>query len=442
MSAGQTIFTIVILLLLNAFFSVAEYSIASSRKLKLEQLLINGNIHAKKVLDLSSNPNQFITVIQVGLNIVAILAGIFGENSFAPYFRTELLLIGVNESYSLLISVALSVLLITAIFIIFSELIPKQLAFSNPEVVACRIISPLLMVLVLFKPFVWLLSSIANVILRACNVTTVRDDSMTFEEVSAIIDQSAMTGLLEEKEHHLIENVFSLNERNVLSVMTPRNEIIYFDLNETAEDISNKVLNKPHSRFLVCDSEVDHILGYVESSTLLKNILTKQSVTFNREKLKEQGLKTVLVIPESLNLLDVLDKFRESRQDFAVVINEFATVTGLITLNDVLGTLMGNVVSSMENELIVPRAENSWLIDGTAAIESVKKLFDWNDLPGQQSFETISGFLMYNMKCIPKKAQTFEYRNVKFEIVDVDGYRIDEVMATIMEAKAQATTAE
>lgn len=420
------------LLILNSFFSISEFSIASSRKLKLENMVLEGNKNAQKVLELSSNPNKFITVIQVSLNIIAILAGIYGDESFAPYFKQWLSYFNFSEKTLDLLGTSISVLLITSIFIVFSELIPKKIAFSKPEKIACIIVNPLLFVLKLLKPFVWLLSTLADLILNLFGVTVNRDEQMTFEEVSAVLDEGAKTGLLEANEHALIENVFSLTDRTVLSAMTAKNDIIFLDVNDSKEKINEKILIHPHSRFIVCDSELDNLLGYIDSTKLLHNLLRGQNPEFNREKLKEQGLKIIVTIPDSLSLLDVLDKFREHREDIAVVVNEFGNIVGLITLNDVMSTIMGNVLLDGNDSapLIVQRAENSWLIDGKAAVEDVKKLFEWEELPGNGNYETVSGFLMYMMKCIPKKAQSFEFNGILFEIVDVDGYRIDEVMAT------------
>ena len=423
---------LVILLILNSFFSISEFSIASSRKLKLEHMLLDGNKNAKKVLDLSNNPSSFITVIQISLNIIAILAGIYGDESLAPYFKGWFAYINIPIQFQGALSTSLSVLLITSVFIVFSELIPKRIAFSKPEIIACSIINPLLMVLKIFKPFVWLLSNLADLILNLFGVSVLRNDKMTFEEVSAVLDEGAKTGLLEKNEHTLIANVFSLTDRTVLSAMTPKNDIIFLDINNSREEINDKILIHPHSRFIVCDTELDNLLGYIDSTKLLLNLLKGENQQFNREKLKEQGLKSIVTIPDSITLLDVLDKFREYREDIAVIINEFGNVVGLITLNDVMSTIMGNVLLN-ENEtapLIVQRAENSWLIDGKASIEDMKHLFEWDELPGTGNYETVSGFLMFMMKCIPKKAQSFEFRGVLFEIVDVEGYRIDEVMAT------------
>lgn len=433
MNNTEIILLIILLVFLNAFFSVAEFSIATSRKTKLQQLSSLGDERATLVLNLRSNPTNFITVIQIGLNIIAILSGIFGEQSFTPIIAKNL------ESYNLsvniinTISLTLSVFLITTIFIIFGELIPKKMAFSNPEKIACLTIKPLLITSKIFKPFVLFLSYFAGLFLKVLGVKIKQEDKITFDEVSAVINEGAEGGILEKNEHKIIENVFSLTNRTIASAMTLKNDIVHLDINYSQEEIEGKLLTHPHSRFLVCDSSLDNVLGFIDSRDILKTILAKKPMKFNRDNLKEQGLKGILTLPDSISLLEVLDKFRETRQDIACVFNEFGMLVGLITLNDVLATLMGNVVSTVDDmSLIVKRDDNSWLIDGKASIEEVKRFFNWEELGDEGNYETINGFLMYKMKCIPKKAQKIEINGIIFEIVDVDGYRIDEVMATVI----------
>lgn len=437
-----TFLIFIILLGLNAFFSIAEFSIVSSRKLKLQNMIHEGSHfqkqNAKKILNMMEMSTQFITLIQISLNFIAILSGILGEQRFSGYLSEKFVLWGASTSWSEVCATFVTVLTITSFFILFTELIPKKMAFSNPEKVALIIITPLYFFLNLFKPLIWVLSTMAEKLLKWLNISTVRDEAVTWEDMSAMITQGAESGVLQEKEHHMIENVFSLTDRTVLSAMTPKDEIIYLNLNDTPEIIKDKFLQHPHSRFLVCDGELDNLMGFIESTNILKGLLNEGSLGFDREKLANQGLRNILTVPDTLSLLDTLDKFRETRQDMAAIVNEFGIIVGLITINDILSTLMGNVVAPiLETELIVKRAENSWLIDGKANIEDVKKLFDWDELPAENNYQTISGFLMYQMKCIPKKAQTIEFKQVKFEIVDVEKYRIDEVMATIIEKENQ-----
>ena len=274
MNTTNIIFLLSILLILNAFFSTAEFSIASSRKLKLQQLMSAGNKNAELVLTLTKSPNTFITVIQIGLNVVAILSGIFGEQSFTPIFAKEFASLGLSEGISETLALTLSVFLITSVFILFGELLPKKIAFSNPEQVACLAIRPLLFTIKLLKPFVWLLSTLAELILKTLNIEVKRDEEITFEEVSAVISEGASSGLLEKNEHKIIENVFSLTDRNILSAMTMKNDIVFLDINDSQDDIVAKLIKHPHARFLVCDTTLDNLIGYIDSRDILKNIIT------------------------------------------------------------------------------------------------------------------------------------------------------------------------
>lgn len=428
----NTFIIIISLLIFNGFLSIAEYSIISSRKIKLTQL-IETNKNAIGVLSLSENPSQLITVIQICLNIIAILSGIYGEESLSPYISSFLSLFISNTQIIHSCSMIFSIFTITIFFILFSELIPKRIGFLFPEKTACNVYPFISGLMVVLKPLVWFMEKTANFILSILQFDKLRDNSITFEEVDAIINESAESGVLEKKEHQLIQNVLSLTDRSVKSAMTSKNEIISLDVDDTHDEIQEKVLSHPHSRFLVTMNGIDNVLGFIESKNILQYLLNGNNLVLNREKLKEQGLNQILSIPDSLSLLDALDKFREYRQDIALVVSEFGTIVGLITLNDIFSALMGNVVTPVDgDELIVKRDDKSWLIDGKAAIEDIKNLFNWSDLPGQDHYQTLNGFLMFQMKCIPKKTNVYIFQGVKFEIVDVDNFRIDEVIANIL----------
>lgn len=429
MTYEKILLLLLVLILINSFFAICEFSIATSRRIRLQQMEQEGNKNAGLVLSIINSPSSFITTIQVGLNLVAILSGVFAEEKITHDFEFLITgMVGASE-YTYTISFIASILLITSIFIVFSELIPKKFAYSNPEKVACIVVKPLLFTMKILKPLVATLAGTADVLLKFFRIKTLRDEQITFEDVSAIINESAESGLLVNSEHKIIKNVFSLEDRNILTAITQRNDIIYFDINEPQDTTINKILEHPHARFIVCDGELDKILGYIESKDILGRIIKTKELNFNRERLKEQGLKPVLTLPDSINLLEVLDKFRETKQDISCVFNEFGMLIGIITLNDVLSTLMGDVVNIENSDgLIVSRDENSWIVDGRATFEEVKSILGWEDFQSDGNYETISGFLMYQMKCMPKKAQKYIFNDVTFEIIDVDGYRIDDVL--------------
>lgn len=431
MSNIELISLILLLLVINFFFAISEFAIATSRKIKLQQLVTLGDKRANEVISIMDSPTKFITVIQIGLNLVAILSGVFAEERLTVAY--ESILVKVIGEYQSLhwISFTLSILSLTSIFIIYSELIPKKIAFSEPERIACKIVRPLTLVMKLFNPLVKLLSTVSNITLKILKINTARDENITYEEVSAIISEGAQSGILELNEHKILKNVLNLTERGVATAITSRNDIIYFDIHDEQEDIVNKILEHPHARFIVSNGELENILGYIESRDILKNLLQNKEIKFNKENLKINGLKPILTLPDSLNLLDVLDKFSETRQDIACVINEFGMLLGITTLSDVLNTIVGDVVS-IENEdsLIVKRNDNSWIVDGKATIESVKEILGWEYMEGEENYETISGFLMYQVKTIPKKTQKIIIKDTTFEVIDVEGFRIDDILVT------------
>ncbi len=435
----QTILILLALLALNAFFSIAEMSITSSRKLKLQQLIDSGDEAAKKVMYLIENPEKYISVVQIGLNMVAILSGVFGEGALAPVLQKALTSVPfINESVPAsaiaFFSTAVAVIAITWIFIAFAELVPKKIAIAHREQMACSVVNPILFIIKILNPFITSLNSTANFVLRLLRVKISVADTASIADIYAMVEQGNKEGLLVNNEKHLIRNVFKLDERTVSSAMTQRSDIVYLDIQDDEQTIKEKISTRPHSRFLLCDSDIDHVLGYVDASKILIKILKQASIVFNREKLNESNLKPILIVPDSISLLDLLDKFKESREDISVVVSEYGLVVGLVTLNDIMATLMGEALPMPEeNTLIVkrPNSPNSWIIDGKASIADVRHLFSWDTLPYQDSYETISGFLTMLMKKIPKRGERVMYEGVEFEIVDLENYRIDQVIATI-----------
>lgn len=422
------------LVIANAFFSVAEFSIASSRSARLKQWAHDPehpfHSQAQQVLDLQHQPSRFITVVQIALNIITMISGMVGEEYFAPWFEMPFQWVGMPSSTAHSLAVALSILAVTSLFIVGAELIPKKLTFLKPEEWACRCIGPLLLCFKILKPLVIIYSGIANSILRLLGKEASSREHITFEDVQATLQEGSETGAVDHQEMHLIDNVFSLADRTVFSAMTPKESIIFLDLQDSSEQLEHKILQHTHARFVVCEGGLHHWLGYIPSAALLRAMIHQHSFSWNsKDRLKEQGMMPLLAIPDMLSLKDVLDQFRAQRQDIAIVLNEFGEVVGLITLNDVLSTLMGDQ-GLQEDSLIVQRSENSWLVDGKTPLIDVVKLLGWSMEPSLEPFQTISGLLMFHLKCIPKKAQSLDFRGFHFEIVDIDHHRIDEVMIT------------
>lgn len=410
----------------GAFIAMSEIALAGARKIKLKLMAEGGDIRAERVLYLQEHSADFLAATQIGLNAIAILGGILGEGVFRPYFA-QLLVPFYSGELLETISFILSFTLVSLAFILLADLIPKRLAMIAPERIAVIMIKPILWFVLLCKPLALLLNWISNLIFRIFKINTIRDDNITFDDISAVVDAGAQAGVLQKQEHHFIENVFELEERNVPSSMTTRENVVYFTLDESAENIRQKIANFPYSKFLVCNGEIDNVIGYVDTKDILVKLLNNQS----QIQLNETTIRNVLIIPDALTLSELLDRFRSSKEKFAVVMNEYALVVGVITLSDIMMTVMGDWVAPMEDEQqIIQRDEHSWLIDGITPIENVVHALGIDDFPDWDNYETIAGFMMYRLRKIPRPADFVEYGGYKFEVVDIDHHKIDQLLVT------------
>ena len=420
---------ILTLIILSSFFSMAEIALAATKKSKLRVLIEENQVNALKILKLQETPGDYFTVIQIGLNAVAILGGIVGEGILSPYI-TNLLKdythIGVATIET--ISFLFSFIFVTSFFIEFADLIPKRLAMAYPEKISLKLVNIMIVLMKIFKPVIWIFNGIANTVFKIFKLPITKKEVITSEEIIAVFNEGAEAGVVLEREHYLIENVFELEHRWVSSAMTARDNIIYFLLTETEEEIKEKIAENPHSKFLVCEREIDSIYGYVDAKDILPRILKGEKSGL--QNIREITKKSLLIIPNTLTLSEVLDRFNESREDFAIILNEYAHVVGLITLSDVISTLMGDIVYPSQEEYIIKRGENSWLIDGLTPIEDVKKALNIERFPEEDSYETVGGFMMYMLKTIPKKAATLVFEGYTFEVVDVDNFKVDQLLVT------------
>ncbi len=426
MSLFQNIVIIAILIAGAGFLSLTEIALAGARKVKLKILAESGDIRAQKVLDLQENSANFFAASQIGLNAIAILGGILGEGAFRPYFLNFVMQF-YQGSWAESISFALSFTLVTSLFILFADLMPKRMAMIAPEKIAVAVINPIQIFIMVSKPLAWVINAIANLLFRLFKINTIRDDNITFADISAVMDAGAQAGVLQKQEHHFIENVFELEERNVPSSMTTRENVIYFTLNESEESIRQKLAQYPYSKFLVCSENIDDVIGYVDAKDILVRILKNQSLL----QLNESTIRTVLTIPDTLTLSELLDRFRSTKEKFAVVINEYALVVGVITLSDIMITVMGDWVTPVEADIqIIKRDNNSWLIEGSTPIEDLKHALEIDEMPNDDNYETLAGFMMYRLRKIPRPADAVIFGNYKFEVVDVDHFKIDQLLVT------------
>ncbi len=420
------------LIAISAFFSTAELSVAASRRVRLRQLLDQGDARAQQVMDVQDHPGDYFTVIQVGQNSVAILGGILGEGAFSPAIQEVLRALRVSPERAETVGLLVSFLLVTSLFVLLADLFPKRLGMVAPERVAIRVVGPMRLFLALFRPVVWFFSRLTDGLFKLFGLPERRDDAITSGDIRAMAEAGAQAGVLAASEHQVIENVFELDTRTVTSAMTSRERIVYFLLDDSETLIRARVDQYPHSTYLVCDGDIDHVVGYVESKHLLSRVLKAQPISLRADGL----VNKVLVVPDRLTLSEVLTQFRHTSEDLAVIVNEYSLVVGIITINDVMSTVMGGLVTTLDEEQIVQRDANSWLIDGITPIPDVLRALDLGELPLQEDYDTLAGFLMVMLRRIPKRTDAVEWGGYRFEVMDVDSYKIDQVMVTRLSAVA------
>lgn len=414
---------ILVLAAISAFFSLSEISLAASRRMKLRSIAEGGDARAARILSFQDQPGLFFTTVQIGLNAVAILAGIVGDSLLSPMIHGLLPDI-LGHALKGQIASAVPFVGVTLFFVLFADLIPKRIAMAVPEAVALRSIEGMRRVIFVLAPLSKIFNSLSSVICRAFGLPDKRRDDITSDDLYAMVEAGTMAGLLRKQEKDLIGNVFELDVRTVPSAMTVRENIVYLDLHEEEARVKEKIASAPHSTYIVCDKDIDHIVGYVDSKGLLERVVKGQSLQLDNGL----DIRPPLIIPDTLTLAEAMDQFKGREENLAVVLNEYALVVGIITLQDIMMMLMGNLVG--EEEQIIKRDETSWLIEGATPIEDAMHVFEIEDFPESQNYETIGGFLTFMLRRIPHRTDSVVYGGYKFEIMDIDNYKIDQILVT------------
>ena len=414
---------ILVLAAISAFLSLSEISLAASRRMKLRSIAEGGDARAARILSFQDQPGLFFTTVQIGLNAVAILAGIVGDSLLSPAIR-DLLPDILGPALKRQVASAVPFVGVTLFFVLFADLIPKRIAMAVPEAVALRSIEGMRRVIFVLAPLSKVFNSLSSTIYRALGLPEKRRDDITSDDLYAMVEAGTMAGLLRKQEKDLIGNVFELDVRTVPSAMTVRESIVYLDLHEEEARVKEKIASAPHSTYIVCDKDIDHIVGYVGSKELLERVVKGQSLQLDNGL----DIRPPLIIPDTLTLAEAMDQFKGREENLAVVLNEYALVVGIITLQDIMMMLMGNLVG--EEEQIIRRDETSWLIEGATPIEDAMHVFEIEDFPESQNYETVGGFLTFMLRRIPHRTDSIVYGGYKFEIMDIDNYKIDQILVT------------
>ena len=433
MNLTQSLLVIALLISFSAFFSMAEISLAASRRLRLRQMVDDGDPRAERVMKIQEQPGEYFTVVQVGQNAVAILGGIVGEGALSPVVA-GLASGWLEPATAQTIGFLFSFTVVTSLFILLADLLPKRLSMAEPEALALRVSRPMQWCMTIFKPVVWFYSKAADALFRVLGLSTIRDEKITYADILAMTEAGAKAGVLAAQEQQVIANLFELDTRTVGSAMTQRDRIAFFYQDDSDDIIRARIAEEPFSTYPVCAGDIDHVVGYVDAKDLFQRALNNLPMKLSDDSL----VKKALVIPDRLTLAEVLQQFRQAHEDFAIIVNEYSLVVGVVTLNDVMSTVMGGLVSPGDEEQILRRDENSWLIDGVTPVEDVMQALGLDELPHSEDYETLGGFLMVMLRRIPRRTDTVQWGGYRFEVMDVDSYRIDQVLVTRISASSPA----
>ena len=424
---------VLLLIIANAVFVVSEMALVSVRKVRLQQSANQGNAKARVALDLANAPNQFLGTVQIGITLLAILSGAFGESAISTKLEPLLRLIPWLAPYSEAIAVVTAVLVITYLTLVIGELVPKRLALNNPEQLACTVAIPMRMLAKISSPVVRLLSASTDLVVRLMGIEPSTDPQVTEEEIKVLIEQGTEAGTFEAAEQDMLNRVFRLGDRRVSALMTPRPEIVWLDLDDSAETNRQVIIDSAHSRFPVCQGDLDNVLGIIQVNNLLARCLTNQPLDLTT------ALQRPLYVPESTPGLKVLELFKQSGTQMALVVDEYGIMQGVVTLNDILEEIVGDLPSIDQHEepQVVQREDGSWLLDGMLPVEEFFERLEMENLPRDQrgNYHTIGGFVITNLGRIPTASDYFEWQGMRFEVMDMDGNRVDKVLVVPVAAK-------
>jgi Hemolysins and related proteins containing CBS domains len=404
---------------------MSEIALVSARKSRLENLAEKGDRKARVALDLSNNPDLFLSAAQIGITLVAILTGVYSGERFGKSLQPYIERIEVLRPYAATIATTLIVIIVTFLSIIFGELIPKRIALLKAERIAKVVARPMLVFAKITHPIVWLLTLVSNLFFAIFKIRRSASDAVTEEEIKAMVTEGTEAGTIDEAEQKIIERVFHLGDRNITSLMTHRSDIMWFDLDDNEEKMKQKIIEEPHSLYPICDGDIDQLRGVVSIKDMY--------VTNDRTAFKDM-MQPALFVPENNSAYQVLEKFKESKIHAAFIVDEYGSILGMITLNDILEAIVGDIPQpDLEDYEIKKRDDGSYLIDGQIPFYDFLAFFekaDWMN-EGEHEFDTLAGFILHQLERIPQSGDKMDWRGFNFEIVDMDGHRIDKVLVMI-----------
>jgi putative hemolysin len=419
------VFILLVLIILNGLFVMSEIALVSARKGRLESMRNKGDEKAKAALDLAENPEKFLSTAQIGITLISILTGVYSGEKFSEHLKPFIETITLFKPYASTISTVLIVILVTFLSIILGELVPKRIGMLRAEKIARAVAGPMNFLSAFAYPVVWLLNNITALIFKLFNIKANSDNAVTEEEIKAMISEGSEHGTIEEEEKEIIERVFHLGDRKITALMTHRTEIVWFDVDDTVKTIIDKADDIIYSTYPICDKTVDDIKGIIYIKELLKA---------NENTPLKNIIKPAIFVPENNSPYQLLEKIKETKIHSCFIVNEYGTLEGMITLNDILEAIVGDVPQSGQEEYeIKQRTDGSYLVDAQITFYDFLSHFDkteWMNEAAHQ-FDTVAGFVLHELERIPNTGDAFDWRGFNFEIVDMDGQRIDKLIVKI-----------
>ena len=421
------IIILLVLIFVNALFVISEIALVSARKSRLEHQAERGDERARRALELSNNPEKFLSAAQIGITLIAILTGVYSGERFASSLQPSIEKISFLKEYADTISTTIIVILVTFLSIIFGELIPKRIGLLRAERIAKLVAGPMNAFAKFTHPFVWLLNKISNLFFQLFNIKRSKDDAVTEEEIKTLIGEGTEAGTIDEAEQEIIERVFHLGDRNITSLMTHRSDIIWFNLDDNEDKIKEKIIGEPHSVYPICDGDIDYLKGVVS----IKDLYVSPDNTLFKDL-----MQPALFVPENNSPYQVLEKFKESRLHSCFIVDEYGTILGLITLNDILEAIVGDMPQpDVPDYEIREREDGTYLVDGQIPFYNFLTRFEkaeWMN-EGEHDFDTLAGFILHQLERIPKPGDKLNWKGFKIEVIDMDSHRIDKLLVTLSE---------
>lgn len=421
---AQGILILLALAVANGLFAMSEIAVVSSRTARLEQHADGGNRAARAALELARSPGPFLSTVQVGITLVGILTGAIGATTLGVQLGRFLEPVPVLAAYSGAIGVGTIVVLTTYLSLIIGELVPKRLALSDPEGVASAIARPMQALGVIGRPLVAVLDASTDAVIQMIGVGERTRPPVTEDEIRVMLRRGLESGTFEEHEQHVVDRAFQLTDRRVASILTPRPEIVWLDLLAPREENEQQIINSVHTRFPVCRGSLDEVVGIVKAKDLLAQVLSGHTLDL------KSLLQEPQFVPESTPVFDVLEAFEEAGLHFALVMDEYGGLQGLVTTNDILDALVGDIPHPEDESFEVDRQEDgSWIIDGMLPVQEFRDIFQVEPFPGESRalFETVGGFVMNHLERIPQAGDRFRWQDHEFEVLSMDERRVERV---------------